>query len=99
MTAGTKNAGPITLRDALAWHTDLLSPMNKQSVQAFAAFVSGDAGQKLRHLLSPDGHEDYKLWQSQSRCLLEVLEEFSQTDIPLGESILLAHVQIMLNSI
>ena len=81
------SAGPITLRDALAWHADLLSPMSKQALQAFAAFVTGEESKKLRHLLSPEGQEDYKSWQSQSRCLLEVLEEYLKTTIPLGAAL------------
>lgn len=80
-------AGPISLRDALLWHADLLSPLSKQALQSFAPFVSGEEGKRLRHLLSPEGHEDYKNWQSQSRCLLEVLEEFPQAKVPLGEGL------------
>ena len=58
--------------------------MSKQALQAFAAFATGEDSKKLRHLLSPDGQEAYKSWQSQSRCLLEVLEEYPKTNIPLG---------------
>ena len=58
--------------------------MSKQALQAFAAFVTGEEAIKIRHLLSPEGQEEYKAWQSQSRCLLEVMQEFPQTTIPLG---------------
>ena len=77
-------AAPISLRDALAWHVDLLSPISKPALQAFAAFAEGEDGRKLRHLLSPEGHEEYKAWQRQSRSLLEVLEEFDSVRPPLG---------------
>lgn len=55
-------------------------------MQALAAFAQGEDLDRLRHLLSPAGHEEYKAWQGQSRSLLEVLEEFPSVKPPLGES-------------
>jgi sulfite reductase alpha subunit-like flavoprotein len=76
----------ITLRAALARYTDLLSPISKSSLQAFSAFADGEEKLRLTHLLSPEGAADYKEWHQQSRCLLEVLEEFPNTKPHLGEA-------------
>lgn len=78
-------AGPISLKDALAWHTDLLSPVSKPALQALAAFAEGEEARRLRRLLSPEGQEEYRAWQAHSRSLLEVLEEFDGIRPPLGE--------------
>lgn len=78
-------AGAMTLQQALRCHTDLLGPINKPAVQAFAAYASGDASAHLLRLLSPEGQADYKDWHKQSRCLLELMREFPAVRPPLGE--------------
>ena len=77
-------AGAITLQEALRCHADLLSPINKQSVQAFAAHAHGEEAARFKCMLAPEGQGEYKEWQRQSRSLLEVMQEFPQTRPPLG---------------
>ncbi len=77
--------GAITLRAALARYADLLSPVSKPALQALTAFADGEDAARLHRLLSPDGAAEYKAWHQQSRCLLEVLEEFPSIKPPLGE--------------
>lgn len=64
---------------------DLLSPVSKPALQALSAFADGEDAARLHHLLSPEGAANYKAWHQQSRCLLEVLEEFSSIKPPLGD--------------
>ena len=85
VVGSTCAAGPITLRAALARYGDLLAPVGKPALQAFAAFAQGEEQQRLQHMLSPEGVAAYKEWHQQSRCLLEVLEEFPGVRPPLGE--------------
>ena len=77
--------GAVTLRAALARYADLLSPVSKPALQALSAFADGEDAARLHHLLSPEGAAEYKAWHQQSRCLLEVLEEFPNIKPPLGE--------------
>ena len=77
--------GAITLRAALARYADLLSPVSKSALQALTAFADGEDAARLHRLLSPEGAAEYKAWHQQSRCLLEVLEEFPSIKPPLGE--------------
>lgn len=77
--------GAITLRAALARYADLLSPVSKPALQALSAFANGEDAARLHRLLSPEGAAEYKAWHQQSRCLLEVLEEFPNIKPPLGE--------------
>lgn len=81
----SSHAGPITLQNALAWYTDLLSPVSKSSVQALAAYADGEDAKRLTFLLSPEGQQEYKQWHAHSRNLLEVLQEFKSVKPPLGE--------------
>ncbi|CAL8469233.1 g8774 [Coccomyxa elongata] len=76
--------GAITLRAALARYADLLSPVSKPALQALSAFANGEDAARLHWLLSPEGAAEYKAWHQQSRCLLEVLEEFPNIKPPLG---------------
>jgi sulfite reductase alpha subunit-like flavoprotein len=78
-------AGPITLQTALARHADLLSPLSKQSVAAFAAFAEGEDKERLLEILTGDGGASYKEWHGSSKCLLELMEEFPTVKPPLGK--------------
>ncbi|CAL5223872.1 g6461 [Coccomyxa viridis] len=75
--------GPVTVADALAWHVDLLSPVSKPALQGLLALANGEDRGKLERLLNGSA-EQYKAWHKQSRCLLEVLEEFPTIQPPLG---------------
>ena len=87
---GAARAGAVTLGAALARHADLLGPVNRAALQALAAFAGGAEAARLRRLVSPDGAAEYKAWHCQSRCLLEVLEEFPGVRPPLGAPRLLS---------
>ena len=76
--------GPLTLRDALAWHADVLSPIGKPTLAAFARAATGDEATALAALLTPDAAAAYKSWHAHSRCLLEVMREFPATARALG---------------
>jgi NADPH-ferrihemoprotein reductase len=71
--------GPITVRDALARHADLVGVASKGMVAAFARAATGDEATKLAALLAPDGLAAYKAWHAHSRCLLEIMREFPET--------------------
>ena len=77
------HAGPVTVADALAWHVDLLSPVSKPALQGLLALAEGEDKTRLGRILSSSAAE-YKAWHLQSRCLLEVLEEFPDIHPPLG---------------
>lgn len=76
-------AGPVTVADALAWHVDLLSPVSKPALQGLLALAQGQDREKLGQIVNGSA-EQYKAWHKQSRCLLEVLEEFPNIQPPLG---------------
>ena len=71
------------MKDALAWHVDLLSPISKPALQALCAYACGEEKSVLEELLHGSA-EKYRAWHQQSRCLLEVLEEFPNVKPPLG---------------
>ncbi|CAL5225849.1 g8632 [Coccomyxa viridis] len=75
--------GPVTVADALAWHVDLLSPVSKPALQGLLALAHGEDREKLGRILNGSA-EQYKAWHKQSRCLLEVLEEFPNIQPPIG---------------
>lgn len=76
-------AGPVTVADALAWHVDLLSPVSKPALQGLLALAHGKDREGLEHILNGSA-EQYRAWHKESRCLLEVLEEFPNIQPPLG---------------
>ena len=75
--------GPVTVANALAWHVDLLSPVSKPALQGLLTVANGKDRENLEQLLNSSA-EQYKAWHKQSRCLLEVLEEFPNIRPPLG---------------
>ena len=46
--------------------------------------MQGEEQKRLLHLLSPEGAAQHRDWHKQSRCLLELMQEFPSARPPLG---------------
>ncbi|KAJ9517855.1 hypothetical protein QJQ45_004205 [Haematococcus lacustris] len=78
--------GPLTLRSALAFFTDLLASPHKDALQALASCASApEEAARLVLLASSSGKAEYADWVARPhRSLLEVMQAFPSARPPLG---------------